>query len=117
MVWALGGESAGDHRLASADRPQVKVLSQKNACQGRTHLGRKGVCSGSHGLAIRPAACELDMKLARTIANLPPVAPASLLQGSHVLGVAVPETKLRALRPGLSKTALTDLDQNDIIPS
>ena len=67
-------------------------------------------------LAIRPAAFDLDVRLARKIADLPPVASASLLQGSQVLGVAVPKTKLRALPPGLPKTALIDLDQHDIVP-
>ena len=91
-------------------------MSQKNAGQRKTHLGRKGLSSGSHGLAIRPAARELYVGLARKNADLPPVAPASCLQASHVLGVAMPKTKLRALPPGLSKTGLIDLDQNDIIP-
>ena len=110
MIWALGGESAGDQRLSSADRPQVEVTSQKNAGQRRTHFGWKSLSPGSHGLAIRPAARELYMGLARKITDLPPVAPASRLQGSHVLGVAMPKTKLRALTPGLPKTALIDLD-------
>ena len=49
----------------SADRPQMEVVSQKNACQSRAHLGWKRLCSGSHWLAIKPAACELDVGLAR----------------------------------------------------